>query len=67
MFPVAPAISVKVTPPSVLTCHWYAGVGAPTASAVNVAVLPTVTIRSFGSIVNAGFPTTMRTSLNALA
>ena len=35
---VAPGMSLKVEPPSVLTCHCTVGVGLPLAAAVKVAV-----------------------------
>src|SRR5206468_10618175 len=37
---VAPAMSLKVPPPFVLTCHWTVGSGKPFAAAVKVAALP---------------------------
>src|SRR6185437_141037 len=40
---VAPPMSVKVPPPSVLTCHCTVGAGVPLADAVKVAVPPTGT------------------------
>ena len=41
---VAPVMSVNVVPPSVLTCHCTVGVGMPLAVAVNVAMLPALTV-----------------------
>src|SRR5467141_1901144 len=41
---VAPERMLKVTPPSVLSCHCTVGVGDPVAAAVNVAVWPAVTV-----------------------
>jgi hypothetical protein len=51
---VAPGISVKVAPPSVLTCHWIVGDGIPLAAAVNEAVCPVVIVRLDGEVVTAG-------------
>src|SRR5207245_9834625 len=45
---VAPAISLKLTPPSVLACHWAVGSGAPVAAAVNEAVCQAVIVRLAG-------------------
>src|SRR5208337_5672206 len=41
---VAPVMSLKVEPLSVLTCHCTVGVGLPLAAAVKVAVWPAVTV-----------------------
>ena len=51
---VAPEIFVKVVPPLVLTCHCTAGVGAPLAAAVNVAVAPAFTVALAGLVVITG-------------
>ena len=51
---VAPAILLKLTPPSVLTCHWTVGAGVPVAAAVNEAVCPAVIVRLDGDVVTAG-------------
>jgi len=51
---VAPAISLKLTPPSVLACHWTVGGGVPVAAAVNEAVCPAVIVRLDGDVVTAG-------------
>ena len=51
---VAPAMSLKVVPPSVLTCHCTVGVGLPLAAAVKVAVCPAVTVWFVGFVVIAG-------------
>ena len=51
---VAPAMSLKVEPPSVLTCHCTVGVGLPLAAAVKVAVWPAVTVWLAGWVVTAG-------------
>src|SRR5678815_1588627 len=40
---VAPAMSLKVSPPSVLSCHWTVGAGLPLALAVKV-TLPGQTV-----------------------
>src|SRR6185369_15959972 len=40
---VAPAMSLNVTPPSVLSCHWTVGAGLPLAAAVKV-TLPGQTV-----------------------
>lgn len=45
---VAPGRSVKVVPPSVLTCHCTVGAGDPVAAALNEAVCPEVTVRLVG-------------------
>ena len=45
---IAPGTGFQVKPPSLLTCHWTVGVGAPLAAAVNVASFPTTTVRSVG-------------------
>ena len=45
---VAPGRSVKVAPPSVLTCHCTVGVGEPVAAALNEAGCPDVTLRLVG-------------------
>ena len=41
---VAPTISVQVSPPSVLTCHWTVGGGLPVAVTVNETVWPAPTV-----------------------
>ena len=51
---VAPAMGVKVEPPSVLTCHCTVGVGLPLAAAVKVAVCPAVTVWLAGWVVTIG-------------
>ena len=51
---VAPLMSVKVTPPSVLTCHCTVGVGVPLAAAVKVTALPAVTVWPLGWVVTTG-------------
>src|ERR1043166_6741368 len=45
---------VKLSPPSVLTCHCTAGNGLPPAEAVNAAELPTHTFGIPGFVVTAG-------------
>jgi hypothetical protein len=50
---VAPARSVKVVPPSVLTCHCTVGVGLPLAAALNV-TLPGHTVWFTGFTVTTG-------------
>src|SRR6266702_1550805 len=60
---VAPAISLKLTPPSVLTCHWTVGGGVPVAAAVNEAVCPTVIVRLDGDVVTAGATKIWRTKI----
>lgn len=45
---VAPGRSVKVVPPSVLTCHCTVGAGDPVAAALNDADCPDVTVRFEG-------------------
>src|SRR5213594_3519011 len=45
---------LKVTPPSVLTCHCTVGVGAPVAAAVKVAVWPAFTVWFTGCVVMVG-------------
>src|SRR4051812_29275313 len=51
---VAPAMLVKVLPPSVLTCHCTVGVGVPLAAAVKVAGLLAVTVWLLGEVVMLG-------------
>ena len=46
---VAPVMSAKVTPPSVLTCHCTVGVGVPLAAAVKVTGVPAVMVWLVGS------------------
>src|SRR6266568_1174167 len=60
---VAPAISLKLTPPSVLTCHWTVGAGVPVAAAVNEAVCPAVIVRLDGDVVTAGATKIWRTKI----
>src|SRR5438132_835478 len=50
---VAPAISLNVTPPSVLTCHWTVGAGLPLAAALKL-TLPGHTVWLDGFIVTTG-------------
>jgi len=54
---VAPAMFVKVAPPSMLCCHCTVRAGDPVAAAVKVAVCPafTVTFTGFSVIVGALF------------
>src|SRR5881628_1797480 len=51
---VAPEALLKVTPPSVLTCHCTVGVGEPVAAAVKVAVWPAFTVWFTGWVVMVG-------------
>ena len=51
---VAPVMSAKVTPPSVLTCHCTVGVGVPLAAAVKVTGVPAVMVWLVGSVVTTG-------------
>src|SRR5437660_524409 len=51
---VAPLMSLKLVPPSLLTCHCTAGAGVPLAAAVNVAVWPAVTVWFAGCAVIEG-------------
>src|SRR5271166_4710107 len=51
---VAPVMSLKVEPLSVLTCHCTVGVGLPLAAAVKVAVWPAVTVWLAGWVVTEG-------------
>ena len=57
---VAPGTSVKVPPPSVLTCHCTVGLGLPLAAAVNVAVWLAKTVWFAGFVVTAGPTSTVR-------
>jgi hypothetical protein len=41
---VAPVTLLKVTPPSMLTCHCTVGAGFPLAAAVKLTLLPAVTV-----------------------
>src|SRR5439155_12502765 len=50
---VAPAISLNVTPPSVLTCHWTVGAGLPLAAALKL-TLPGHTVWLDGFNVTSG-------------
>src|SRR5712691_5646823 len=60
---VAPAILLKLTPPSVLTCHWTVGAGVPVAAAVNEAVCPAVIVRLDGDVVTAAATKIWRTKI----
>ena len=51
---VAPALSVKLIPPSVLTCHWTVGAGLPLAVAVKLADPPAHKLRFAGLVVTVG-------------
>src|SRR6187431_867214 len=51
---LAPGMSLKVAPPSVLDCHCTVGTGLPAAAAVNVAVSPAMTAESTGLSVTTG-------------
>src|SRR5207244_12386929 len=51
---VAPGMSVKVAPPSVLTCHCTVNGEAPDAAAVKAAVWPSTTVWSTGFVVTTG-------------
>ncbi len=51
---VAPAMSLKVPPPFVLTCHWTVGTGKPFAAAVKVAALPAHAVWFVGWVVTEG-------------
>ena len=51
---VAPATSLQLVPPSVLTCHCTVGVGVPVAAAVKVAFAPAVTVWLAGWVVTCG-------------
>ena len=57
---VAPGMSLKVLPPSVLTCHCTVGVGLPLAAAVKVAVRPALTVWFVGLVVTVGAKSTVR-------
>lgn len=54
MFPIAPAMLLKLEPPLVLTCHWIDGDGVPFADAVNVAGPPGTVNWSAGFCVTTG-------------
>ncbi len=49
-----PARLLKVSPPSVLTCHWTVGAGVPLAAAVKVAFCPGKSLAFTGCRVIAG-------------
>jgi hypothetical protein len=51
---VAPAMMLKVTPPSELTCHCTAGAGTPVAVALKLAVDPAATVALTGLSAIAG-------------
>ena len=51
---VAPAMSAKVEPPSVDTCHWTVGVGVPVAAAVNETDDPAAAVTFCGLAVTTG-------------
>ena len=51
---VAPLMFVNAEPPSVLSCHCTVALGSALAAAVNVAVLPALTVRSAGGVVTCG-------------
>jgi hypothetical protein len=57
---VAPGTFVYVVPPLVLTCHCTVGVGVPVAAAVNVAVVPAVTVVLVGCKLINGAEFTVR-------
>ena len=44
----------QVTPPSVDTCHWTVGDGAPEAAALKEYVVPTSTVESTGFVDTVG-------------
>ena len=50
---MAPLTLLQVTP-SVLTCHWTVGAGAPLAAAVKLTLWPAVTLWPAGLVVMAG-------------
>ena len=60
---VAPAMFVKVTPPSTLTCHCALGVGLPLAAAANETELPAHTVLFAGLAVTAGAELTVTVAL----
>src|SRR5438309_1357135 len=64
---VAPGMSVKLTPPLMLTCHCTVGVGVPLAAAVNVAVWPAFTVTFAGFPVIAGATLTVRVAALVVA
>ena len=52
---VAPLMFVNVVPPLVLSCHWTVrGSGSALTAAVNVAVLPAVTVALAGGVMVCG-------------
>src|SRR5262249_5607652 len=57
---VAPAMLVKLAPPSLLTCHCTVGAGVRVAAAVNVAVLPAAAVWFAGWIVTTGAVLTVK-------
>ncbi len=51
---VAPAMSLKVVPPSVESCHCTVGLGLPEAAAVKLALVPLQAVVFVGSVVTTG-------------
>src|SRR2546422_889009 len=64
---VAPGMSVKVPPPSVLSCHCTVGAGRPLAADVNVAVLPAHAVWGVGWAVTDGGTFTVRVAAVVVA
>src|SRR6266481_3993468 len=60
-------MSVKVPPPSVLTCHCTVGAGKPLAAVVNVAVLPAHAVWGAGWAVTDGGTFTVRVAAVVVA
>ena len=60
---VAPAMLVKVLPPSELICHWTPGAGLPLAAAVNETELPAHTTLLVGFAVTAAGVLTVTVAL----
>ena len=56
---MAPAILLKVWPPSVLTIHCTVAAGLPLAAAVKVAVPPALTVCAVGLVVTVGAKSTV--------
>ena len=60
---MAPAMFVKVVPPSALACHWTPGAGLPLAVAVKDAELLAHTVRLVGLDVTSGGELTVTVAL----
>ena len=60
-------MSAQLVPPSLLTCHWYAGAGSPVATAVKLTLLPASTVWLAGFVVNAGGDCTVSVAISLVS